>query len=180
MKIAEQEYGAWKLETRIAAALRTCLGEGMTRYSLNLVGIREEWLVTTDGRRLLVVQGAHQIGPGCHKLTQDNYLLPAGEDVKFPDWKVIIPDMDTVQELGEFTDIAAPESVASLVCRINKGADAAVRLDLLLPVMSALAAFLMPVSVYANKKNSGEMPLMLKGELAAGVEFTYLQMPVRK
>jgi len=170
------ECGVPKVSQKIAEFMASCKAKISTRYVLDAVGVINDQMAVTDGRRLLVVTPIDTFDPpiaeGIYHLTGEGFLLKIGDDRKFPKWQDIIPK--DAKKLGNFIlDDGHGIGVAKAMAAIFE-TKAILNIPRLLGAFNGLKNC--RCSSITISKQDGNYPIMITAD-SIGVNFQYVQMP---
>jgi len=172
------EHGNPKMHRDVARALRCVVASERNRYAMQYLEVTESTIAATDGKRLLSLDCGMKTPPGLYHVTQDGWMLNSQETLPYPKWRDIILKPSQKKIVYRCPDM---EDLGTLLWAINRESDAAVMLDLWLPVMQALQR-LHPtrVTLVVSRKDGHDGAVQIQGQLGIGtnVKFTYLQTPL--
>lgn len=179
-RLVKIEYGVPKLSQNLAKFMASVKAKATTRHAINDVGVTENVLAVTDGRRLLTVtpksaEGGFDppIKDGVYHLTGEGFLLKKDEEEKFPKWREVIPKETTV--LGNFgIDDERGWGIAKVISAVDNA-------GCLLNTKWLLGAIIGFRKCGCDKikveKQDDNKPILITAEASSG-NLQYVQMPL--
>lgn len=176
MKSIEFKHNHWKLTPKLRRLLMSCADKKPTRYDIDGIGVKENVIAATDGRRLIVLEKEHGINPGIYFVTQDGWLLER-TDGKFPKYEDVIPKRNKLKLL---TEIGNTNMLGAIAVILGKLVQAGCICDIKLlygPSCLFNQIEISNLAVYVDKEDAPHSPFLLEGSCCFG-KLQYLQIPV--
>jgi len=176
--VITREDGVLKLHKKVASLLAYIKPKENTRYAIDRIGIEDNTLAVTDGRRLFTMELPEGLAEnGSYFLTPEGWLVDHECPRAFPKWRELIPQETSLIHKGNLTPHG--EGTYRIIKKIC-AAGYLLNLNWLLSILKRLQA----CGVYeiearnACKDSDYLRPIMLKGTIGRG-KFIYLQIPLK-
>jgi len=168
------EHNHWRLSEKLRRLLLECRAGEDSRYNITNIGVDENSLIATDGRRLVIIEIHHAILPALHFCTSDGFLLEA--EGEFPKYSDIIPRKEDLTKIVEFNGLE--QDITGLILGKLIASGCIVKLSFHLKPIEILADLVDgKMEVFVNSSDPAKMPFLIEAETDIG-NIKYIQIPV--